>query len=507
VEAAYFHSNLLVYETRVQIKWVDVTAINKSRTALLFPNAVEIHTQTNTKYGFSTLLSRDTTYTVLFKVWQNALMGKPQQGPELVRFARQMWRDDSQTGLTTEESEPENEPSPLQQSTGSVPKHSQNLRHQLHQVHMKGNNNNKDDQSTKQEGDMDISPSVEEVRNNQDKTISQEDIPSVDGKQIINEEFSLPVETMFTMLFSESTFYAAVRKERKNSNVRCGEWVPATESGAMKTRQLKYVVALNYSIGPKSAETEETQTMKCGSKPGLLYHIVCEFVSRNIPYSDSFYVTNQYCLWKVAPNRTHLRLNSCVKFKKSVWGVKSMIERNAMNGVADFSKCLISHLHSAETSSAGSTARPQRLTVPRVTASYRRRQSLAKNTRRQSVKTQRLSSSDSATSADPVFQPSESITRQYLYWIMALSILLVLFGFNVLLYSRLSTFQASLMAVEKSSADSDMHLGRQQYFYMMELDRWKAIAKMSLEVLSKINASLMAIEKQIGDQFHEDEVK
>ena len=41
----------------------------------MFPNAIQI-TTTAEKYGFSSLMSRDITYNVLFKIWQNSLLNE-----------------------------------------------------------------------------------------------------------------------------------------------------------------------------------------------------------------------------------------------------------------------------------------------------------------------------------------------------------------------------------------------------------------------------------------------
>ena len=59
--------------SQLTIPFKSVTAITKERTAFLFPNAIQINT-TAEKYGFSSLISRDITYTVVFKVWQNSLL-------------------------------------------------------------------------------------------------------------------------------------------------------------------------------------------------------------------------------------------------------------------------------------------------------------------------------------------------------------------------------------------------------------------------------------------------
>ena len=60
---------------KLTIPFSKVTAITKERTAFVFPNAVQV-TTTADKYTFSSLMSRDITYNVLFKVWQNSLLNE-----------------------------------------------------------------------------------------------------------------------------------------------------------------------------------------------------------------------------------------------------------------------------------------------------------------------------------------------------------------------------------------------------------------------------------------------
>ena len=42
-------------------------------------------------------------------------------------------------------------------------------------------------------------------------------------------------------------------------DIRLGDWQASNHPGTTKSRQVNYVVPLNYSIGPKSAETEDIQ--------------------------------------------------------------------------------------------------------------------------------------------------------------------------------------------------------------------------------------------------------
>ncbi|XP_038072210.1 GRAM domain-containing protein 2B-like isoform X2 [Patiria miniata] len=66
-----FHSHIFTYETQVTIKMSSITSISKARTAFVIPNAIGIQTE-NEKYVFGSLLSRQSTYMQLIKIWKNA---------------------------------------------------------------------------------------------------------------------------------------------------------------------------------------------------------------------------------------------------------------------------------------------------------------------------------------------------------------------------------------------------------------------------------------------------
>ena len=58
---------------QVSLRWKDVTAITKEKTALVIPNAILVCTE-GEKHFFTSFGARDKTYLMLFRVWQNALM-------------------------------------------------------------------------------------------------------------------------------------------------------------------------------------------------------------------------------------------------------------------------------------------------------------------------------------------------------------------------------------------------------------------------------------------------
>lgn len=80
-------TRLAGWETTTVVPWSEVTAIEKGKTALVLPNAIEISTL-NAKHSFASLLSRDATYALLVTVWRHA---HPEEA-----------RDDSRSALSDE---------------------------------------------------------------------------------------------------------------------------------------------------------------------------------------------------------------------------------------------------------------------------------------------------------------------------------------------------------------------------------------------------------------------
>lgn len=72
-----FYANIFGWETNVTIKWKDVSAITKEKTALVIPNAILIKTRNEKNFFLTSFVARDKTYLMLFRVWQNALMDQP----------------------------------------------------------------------------------------------------------------------------------------------------------------------------------------------------------------------------------------------------------------------------------------------------------------------------------------------------------------------------------------------------------------------------------------------
>lgn len=68
-----FHSNVFGYVTRLQIPVRSVTKITKEKTAKIIPNAVGVCTEDNVKHIFASLLSRDSTFKLMTRLWKRTI--------------------------------------------------------------------------------------------------------------------------------------------------------------------------------------------------------------------------------------------------------------------------------------------------------------------------------------------------------------------------------------------------------------------------------------------------
>lgn len=69
-----FHANIFGWETQTSLRLRDITSITKEKTALVIPNAIQVVVDGGEKLFFTSFVTRDATYMMLFKLWQNALL-------------------------------------------------------------------------------------------------------------------------------------------------------------------------------------------------------------------------------------------------------------------------------------------------------------------------------------------------------------------------------------------------------------------------------------------------
>jgi hypothetical protein len=263
-----FYANIFKWETRVVIKCCDITSLAKAHTAKVIPNAIRVTTAQDEKYVLTSFAARDKTYVMMFRVWQNALLDQQMSPTELWSWVHYSYGDD--LGFSSDEEEQlkgqgignlqQQDMAGLSDSTsGSEDSHSKcsdvlvpvkDLPHQdkviMHQ----------EDAGCEADEEQDESlPFLEPV------TCS---CPEHRGKLLADQYFQIPVDTLFTLVFSESKFYKNLMTDRKAVDLKFTPWIvneaigSEPETDYTKSRVVYYTVTLNHTM-IKAAPTTETQ--------------------------------------------------------------------------------------------------------------------------------------------------------------------------------------------------------------------------------------------------------
>lgn len=356
-----FYANIFRWETNVVIRCRDVTSMTKEKTARVIPNAVQVCTD-HEKHFFTSFGARDKTYLMLFRIWQNALMEQPMSTQELWQWVHYSYGDE--LGLTSDDDDyvapPYLEDEPrgtrgtarlvclpgidkvgVEEPLGPGCNPFEALQREVDCLE-------ENDQSGDGEPPIFATPREPKLHHSDlptdlsDTTEFEGDssecpcpAPSHEGKEMLNLVLSMSVDQLFSLLFTGSRFFHDLLTSRKTYDVTESNWQPCPETGH-KLRQLTYTVTLNHAMA-KAAHSTETQILLKQSRPGQVYAIDCDVQSTGIPYSDAFCVKSHYCLSRISDSRCRLRIFACIRYKKSVWGlVKSVIEKNSLQGVAGF---------------------------------------------------------------------------------------------------------------------------------------------------------------------------
>uniref|UniRef100_UPI00358E4304 protein Aster-B isoform X3 n=1 Tax=Myxine glutinosa TaxID=7769 RepID=UPI00358E4304 len=420
-----FYSNIFRWETLLCIRFKDITAMTKEKTARLIPNAIQVSTETD-KHFFTSLGARDRTYMMLFRLWQNALLDKPLCPRELWQFVHQCYGNE--LGLTSEDEDyvpPEDDLSNIVFSEDLVEDvdlndsskggsegcldHSPLLSHkstisltlassgssELPISQCDGLFNGLIDEvpridigvgcsvSSPASDDAPIltTPSLDlndnediptELSDSSETSIEElmevesfhEDLP---GKVCINCVFGINAERLFQLLFRDTDFARANAESRKMTDLCIQPW--KKQSNESQKRELTYGLAAANPLAPKTANAIEIQNLHKNSREGECYVVDAEIYMQDVPYQDYFYTVNRYCILRVSKCKARLRVSSDIRYRKQPWGlVKTLIERNSWSGLVEYFRFLEMEigrtekmLGSAEMEKVGSLRRRKRL--------------------------------------------------------------------------------------------------------------------------------------------------
>lgn len=506
-----FYANIFGWETNLTVKWKDVAAITKEKTALVIPNAVLICTKAE-KYFFTSMVQRDKTYLMLFRIWQNALMDQPMTTQQMWQCVHQCYG--SELGLTSDDEDyisPNNLEDEKICSRLSVDSFSEvesitpaldNVMEQV-LIEEKMGDTVRYCSTPAAGSDHSAPPSVE----NFDRSDSDDDKPLTmkddldttectaahDGRVLVMEEYPIHIDQLFTLLFTSSKFFLDFHASRKTTDLTQTPWThnPIDNS---KSRTVNLTLTLGQTVGPKTCQVTEKHAMLPCSKAGSLYAVDVESVNAGIPYADSFYVVVHYCLKKVSETHSSVFVTAHIKYKKNVWGfVKGMIERNVWSGLEDFFSKLKEALQTEGEEN-----------IPEQRRKSRRKRRLH-NLPKYSLEDIRLNIPRKKMSHTGGIFTTDVCTA------IIFGVLLLLLIINVMLYLKLWSLEEVspssffdprvLQNPPKSHDDWIKLLQQQENLHSVEAQKWQRILRNAVSLLRQAEESLNELQRSIQPNY------
>nr|XP_031846242.1 protein Aster-B-like isoform X1 [Nomia melanderi] len=300
------------------------------------------------KFFLTSFGARDKTYVMLFRVWQNALIGEPMSSAEMWQLVHSCYGDE--LGLTSDD---EDYVPPLPPADDE--KLSTRLSVESFSEVESSNVENLAAGTTEHRSQPDPILDPTDFSDTTESDAEKHGLkPSIrgnivcssphDGRQVGKATFPVHIDHLFTLLFTNSKFFLDFQAARKTTDFVQAAWTQNEETG-QKVRNLSFTIALSQAIGPRTSHITETQIMLPCSRPGYLYAIDVESLNAGIPYADSFSAQIHYCINSISENETNLTIYAQIKYRKNVWGiVKGVIEKNFWVGLEEYFTSLIKAL-------------------------------------------------------------------------------------------------------------------------------------------------------------------
>ncbi|XP_012272222.1 GRAM domain-containing protein 1B isoform X2 [Orussus abietinus] len=519
-----FYANIFTWETLVSLRWKDVTSITKEKTAIVIPNAILISTETD-KFFLTTFGARDKTYLMLFRVWQNALIGQPMSTTEMWQLVHTSYG--AELGLTSDDedyvpptSATEDEKLSTRLSVESfseaeavstmdspVPAVTEPVVEQIEETACE-----QPPQLVQQSRPQsaldptDLSDTTESEAEKHALKVGLRGVPTCTsvhkGRQLQKVTLPVHIDQLFTLLFTSSKFFLDFHTARKTTDLVQSAWVQNNQTG-QKMRNVSLILSLNQSMGPRTSQVTETQIMLPCSKPGVLYCIDVESLNSGIPYADSFSVLTHYCMLSTSENETSLTIFAQIKYRKSVWAfVRSLIEKNCWAGLDEYFSSLVKALsvECEEVNISGGIKRKAR----------RRRRVTAAGIALQAHPPELSSVVHPVTAAElPHIHSNHEVrndTSNVLSWVLLVAVLCLTL-INGLLYYKLWGLEEAaaytimdlhvLKNAPKTEEDWINLLQQQESLHNVEMRKWQRVLHTASQLLRQTEESLTELQMSI----------
>ncbi|KAF8504292.1 hypothetical protein BU17DRAFT_58201 [Hysterangium stoloniferum] len=272
-----FHANIFGWTTDLVIPIENITSLEKRMTAFVIPNALQISSSSG-KYVFASLLSRDTTYDVIYNIWRSV-------------------RPDA--------------PSPRGSLEGLGPSTSFNS----------------------------IADGVEGPPQSVQKPLAGEHKLTMcacarEGKHFseVAMETIIPgdPEKIYNLMFASGFIKDFMRNDEKLIDIQISDWAPIKAGSSLLQRNMSYIKPLSGSIGPKQTKCELTDEMV-----HLDYNEYITMLTTtrtpDVPSGGVFSVRTRTCLTWAGAAATKIQVTTQVEWTGRSF-IRSIIERSCIDG-------------------------------------------------------------------------------------------------------------------------------------------------------------------------------
>lgn len=370
-----FSSSLLGWIAKVVTPFKDVTYMEKTSTAGLFPNAISIETETS-KTQFNGFISRDTAFTLLKEVWSRTLLaqGEKQKDESLTKSVsttsmdRHMVNQPENRSYTdlVRPSEPPSRTSFVSENDSVIEDAIRSVDDYTPSHYAYDSGVGSEDEDEDEEDDTHEEQSAGKPTSSKTKKIGFKLKPKVnyeydgpyyakatsfqykpeDNKETVLAELELdaPPGVVFQLLFSETNpkFWLEFFKTQDSSQFsEIGRFDQVNEEG-QHYREFTYAKGLHFPVGPKST--------KCVVQETILHLDYSDYINvlnitrtPDVPSGGSFSTRTRYMFRWASETTCALKISYWVEWTASSW-IKSMVESSCKSGQLAATKDLVEHI-------------------------------------------------------------------------------------------------------------------------------------------------------------------
>ena len=356
-----FHSNIFGWVTSIVVPFAEIVSIEKRNTAYLIPNAISVRTL-HARYLFSSLVSRDLTYSMLVCIWR---MSTPSEAAQQVAKALSDESDEEAASENEEHDSEQAKNAASGDAAGSdddtdasvstsdklpnvgskIMTKREKLRRHLSKARKKIRNSNTigagvsggADDSDSEESDSSMSDSApNENEEHAETTCDCEKKHAHLDHVVLDDVFNATPQQVFDLMFVDDFMKRFLEDNQMLQDVQIGEWRSGEDASpeATATRSVTYVKPLHGPIGPK-----QTKCLITDEQLHIDFDDFCTAVTTTrtpeVPSGNNFAVRTRLCFTWAEHGRTRLYVTCTVDWTGRSM-IKSVIDKASVDGQKDY---------------------------------------------------------------------------------------------------------------------------------------------------------------------------